>query len=92
MLFLKKIILLSIFLGCLSIAHAAPVDINKADAASLANNLKGVGIEKAKAIIEYRKKYGAFKAVDDLVQVKGIGEKTIEKNRKNITIGRFSIK
>lgn len=92
MLFFKKILLLSIFLGSFSVAYAAPVNINKADAASLANNLKGVGIEKAKAIVEYRKKHGAFEIANDLMQVKGIGEKTIEKNRKNIIIGRSSKK
>ncbi len=89
MLFFKKIILLSVFLCSLSVVYAAPVDINRADAVSLANNLKGVGIEKAKAIVEYRQKYGPFKAANDLGKVKGIGEKTIEKNRKNITVGRF---
>ncbi|MCF6235369.1 MAG: helix-hairpin-helix domain-containing protein [Gammaproteobacteria bacterium] len=92
MLFFKKILLLSVFLGCFSAAYAAPVNINNADAELLANNLVGVGVEKAKAIVEYRKKHGAFKVVNDLAQVKGIGKKTIEKNRKNITIGRSSTK
>ncbi len=92
MLFFKKVLLLSIFIGCFSVANAAPVNINSADAASLSSNLIGVGIEKAKAIIEYRKKNGAFKIADDLAKVKGIGEKTIEKNRKNIITGRSSAK
>ena len=66
---------------------AEPVDINQADAATLSSNLKGVGVKKARAIVEYRAKHGRFKTADDLVKVKGIGVKIVETNRKDIIIG-----
>ena len=62
----------------------APVDINSADAKALAESLDGVGMTKAEAIVAYRDEHGPFASADDLVKVKGIGEKTIELNRANI--------
>lgn len=62
------------------------VNINKANAAAIAAELNGIGDAKAKAIVDYRKKHGAFKKADDLVNVKGIGKKLIEKNRSNILL------
>jgi competence protein ComEA len=65
-------------------AWAGPIDINKADAKTIAKELDGVGLSRAQAIVEYREKNGAFKSVDDLRKVKGIGAKTLEQNRSNI--------
>ena len=73
-----------LFMGAM--AYAGSVNINKADAETLAMELKGVGLKKAQAIIVYRNENGAFKAVDDLANVKGISHKTIEKNRQNILL------
>ncbi len=67
---------------------AAPVNINTADAATLASGINGVGEKKAEAIIKYRKEHGPFKSVDELANVPGIGEKTIENNRNNLTVGK----
>lgn len=67
-------------------AWAGPVDINKADAATIAKELQGVGLSRAQAIVAYREKNGSFKTVDDLRKVKGIGAKTLELNRANIRI------
>ena len=67
-------------------AWAGPVNINTADAATLAAELTGIGPSKAQAIVEYRKKYGPFKSADDLSLVQGIGESTVEKNRANIRV------
>lgn len=67
---------------------AAPVNINTADAATLAAGIKGVGDKKAQAIIQYRKDHGPFKSVDELANVPGIGEKMVENNRSNITVGK----
>ena len=63
----------------------ALISINSADQSTL-EKLNGVGPVKAAAIVEYREKEGAFKSVDDLVKVKGIGAKTLEKNRAAITL------
>ncbi|BBT15718.1 competence protein ComEA [Metapseudomonas otitidis] len=62
------------------------VDINKADAASLQGAMVGVGELKAKAIVEYREANGPFSSVDDLLQVKGIGAKTLEANRDRLSV------
>ncbi len=62
------------------------VDINSASEKEL-TQLKGVGKVKAKAIVEYRKGH-CFKDMADLASVKGIGVKTIEKNKQNISVGR----
>ena len=80
--------LLVIFvLGIFSSAgYAAPVNINTADAVALAESLSGVGPKIATSIIAYRKKHGPFAKIEDLVNVKGIGPKTLEKNRKDILL------
>ncbi|KOO02720.1 ComEA family DNA-binding protein [Vibrio nereis] len=62
------------------------VNVNQASAQELADLLSGVGIKKAEAIIEYRKQNGDFKNADDLVNVKGIGSATLEKNRERIEL------
>jgi len=83
---LIKSLLLSLFFAFA--AHAAePVNINTADAATMAARLNGVGESKAEAIVAYREEHGAFKSVDQLAQVKGIGLKTVEKNREVLTVG-----
>ena len=68
-------------------ALAGPVDVNTADAETISEELKGVGLAKAQAIVEYREKHGPFRNADELVLVKGIGERTVEMNRKEIKVG-----
>lgn len=68
------------------IAYAEPVNINTASAEMLADAVKGIGNKKAEAIVAYREEHGAFKTVEDLAKVKGIGLKTVEKNRDNLTV------
>ena len=68
------------------LALAGPVDVNTADAETISTELKGVGLSKAKAIVDYRKKHGPFRSADDLSLVKGIGERTVELNRSNIKV------
>lgn len=74
----KILLLLTLFIFNISV-HAASVDINKADAKTISESIKGIGMKKAQAIVNYRKKHGSFKSLDDLMDVKGIGEKTIKK-------------
>jgi competence protein ComEA len=66
------------------IAIAGPVDINTADAKTLARELQGVGMAKAEAIVSHREKNGPFKSADDLAKVKGVGKKIVEQNKSNL--------
>ena len=65
---------------------AEPVNINTADSATLAAELKGVGESRAKAIVAYRETHGPFAAVEELTEVKGIGNSVLEKNSGRIVI------
>lgn len=67
---------------------AAAIDINTANAENIAKVMTGVGLKKAEAIIAYRDKYGKFKSIDELTKVKGIGKKTVAKNRESIGVGK----
>lgn len=73
-------------------AQAAVVNINKADAAAMVENLEGIGPKKAAAIVSYRKKNGAFKSIDGLTEVKGIGEKIVKKNRGDLSLNKGAVK
>jgi len=68
-----------------SVATQEAININTADAQEL-TKLKGIGEKKAEAIIAWRKENGNFKTVDQLLEVKGIGEATLAQNRENIRI------
>lgn len=68
-------------------ANVAKVDINQASAEELAR-LKQIGPKKAQEIVRYREANGPFKRVEDLTQVKGIGNSTIEKNRGQLLAGQ----
>ena len=63
---------------------ATPVNINKADAKTIAKSLDGIGGTRAEAIVAWREAHGPFKKADDLKHVKGIGKATIERNRSAI--------
>jgi competence protein ComEA len=64
----------------------AKVNLNTADAESLRRDLFGIGSAKAKAIVAYRETSGPFTAVDELLEVKGIGKSLLEKNRDRLEI------
>ena len=68
-------------------AWAGPVNVNSADAATLAKELDGIGPSKAQAIVDFRQKNGPFRSAEDLLKVDGIGERVLEQNRANL---RFS--
>ena len=81
-----KLFIITSMLMFSALAFAGKVNINSADAKTLAQELVGIGEKKAQLIVEYRKKHGAFKNADELVNVKGISSKTIDKNRDNINL------
>ena len=65
---------------------AETVNLNTADVATIDRVLLNVGPAKAQAIVEYRKEHGAFHSAEELAMVKGIGLKTVEKNRDRIVV------
>jgi len=78
---MKYLVLVMIMVGALY----ASVDINSASVKELAS-LHGIGTKKAEAIVTYRKKH-CFKSVDEIVNVKGIGTKFLQKNKKDLKAG-----
>ena len=62
-----------------------PVNLNTATVAQIAT-LPGIGDKAAQRIVEYREKNGGFKKVEDLMNVKGIGEKSFLKLKPMITV------
>lgn len=84
------VVLQSLFLALLlsSAAHAVErININTASAADLDRVLVNVGPAKAQAIVEHRRANGPFKSAEELALVKGIGLKTVERNRDLIEVG-----
>ena len=71
------------FLALLFSLLSASVDINTADIKEL-SSLSGIGIKKAQKIVKYRREKGCFHSVEEFTKVKGIGKKTLDKNRDKI--------
>jgi competence protein ComEA len=67
-------------------AQLTSVNINSADAQTLAESLKGIGLSRAEEIVRYRETYGPFASIDELVEVKGVGPSTVDKNRAVLTL------
>lgn len=80
----RVLFLIFAFLSSISLAYAA-VNINTATVGEL-EAVKGLGPSKAKAIVDYRAKNGPFKAVDELKNVKGLGEKSVAKLKNELSI------
>lgn len=72
--------------GAQSTAKSGPININTADAQAIADGLQGIGLSKAQLIVAYRKEHGKFDSADQLGEVKGIGKKTVDKNRPRIVV------
>jgi competence protein ComEA len=64
-----------------------PVNINTATSEEL-QQVPGIGPATAEKILQMRKSYGLFKSVDDLLAIKGIGKKRLDKMRKYLTVGK----
>ena len=82
---LQTLILSLVLMG--SAFAAEKVNVNTADAATLDRVLLNIGPAKAEAIVAHRKANGPFRSLEQLALVKGIGLKTVEKNRDRMTIG-----
>ena len=66
---------------------ASPVDLNQASVEQL-QELPGIGPALAGRIVEFRDKQGGFERVEDLLKIKGIGEKSFQKLRPHVTVGK----
>jgi competence ComEA-like helix-hairpin-helix protein len=67
---------------------AKPVNINTATSEEL-QQVPGIGPATAGKILQMRKSYGAFKSVDDLLAIRGLGQKRLDKMRKYLTVGKI---
>ena len=65
---------------------SGPVNLNTADAETIARELNGIGEARAQAIVDYRKEYGAFRSPEELLNVSGIGRYILDANQENIII------
>src|SRR6266481_4843640 len=95
---LKQRVLLSLSFLAICFAFAAvagaakkpplkPININTANSEEL-QQVPGIGPATAEKILQMRKSYGAFKSVDDLLAIRGLGPKRLEKMRKYLTVGK----
>ena len=82
---LQSLVLSLVLMG--TALAAEKVNVNTADAATLDRVLLNIGPAKAEAIVAHRKANGAFRSLEQLALVKGIGLKTVEKNRDRIAVG-----
>lgn len=83
---MKKIVFLLLTALFLTVNVAlASININTADKTTL-TELPGIGDKKAEAIVQYRKDHGEFQKAEDLLAVKGIGPKVLEKLVKEVTV------
>jgi len=69
-----------------TLAMAIPVNINQADAETIADALNGIGEKTAIKIVEYREANGLFKTVEELTNIKGIGEKKLAKIQEDVLL------
>lgn len=82
---IKPLILAIMMALSFSLNAAESINLNQADAATLAAGIEGIGPAKAAAIVAWREQHGPFKTIDDLLMVKGIGSATLDKNRGRLS-------
>lgn len=85
-----KTLFKTLFISCLVLSlnlfAAEIININTADAISLAETIKGVGKKKAEAIVDYREANGNFKSISELTNVKGINTGILEANKDVLSV------
>lgn len=69
-----------------NVVVANSLNINTATAEQIQKGLVGIGAKKAEAIVQYREKHGNFTAIEQLLEVQGIGKATLEKNKARISL------
>ncbi len=87
-----KAIALAFGLVAMPTLAGQPVNVNTATAEQIAAGLDGIGVAKAALIVEYRNTHGQFKHADELINVKGIGLRTVERNRDFIKLAQATEK
>lgn len=88
---MKRLLVVLFAAFCSFNVVASPVNINTADAKTIGDALSGIGLKKAEAIVKYREEKGAFKTVEDLVNVNGIGEKTVAKIKNDVLLSDAAV-
>lgn len=83
---IKSLVLVAILSATSFSAFAEMVNMNKADAAAFQHYLKGIGEKKAESIIKYRTEHKEFKTVEEIMEVKGIGEGIFKKNQADLSL------
>jgi len=79
-------LVLAMSVSGMTLAQESVVNVNTASAEQLADTLVGIGPSKAEAIISYRDAHGEFEHIDELINVRGIGMRTVDRNRDRITL------
>lgn len=82
---IKTVLGACLLAASLSLGATERINLNSADAETLASTIVGIGPARAAAIVAYRETHGPFKTVDDLLLVKGIGAATLKNNRERLT-------
>lgn len=82
---LRTILLTGLLFFSLQLAAADRINVNTADAETLMS-IQGVGEKRAEAIIDYREENGPFSSVEELMNVDGVGQATLDNNRDTLTV------
>jgi competence protein ComEA len=83
---MNKLCAVLITLWLPALAWAGSVNVNTANAALLSQELDGIGLAKAEAIVKFRSEHGSFETAEELLKVKGIGPKVLDANTGNIQV------
>lgn len=85
--FLRSLILAAACISVPAFADSdAPINVNTADAETLAQVLNGVGEKRAQAIVKWRQQHGPFQSIEQLTEVRGVGGEILARNRDRVTV------